>query len=112
MPIKRGEIYLTRLAGKIPGVTRTRLVLVISNDIGNRHSGTITVLPMSSQNLSQTYPFEVVLPKGAGNLSRASKVKTDQIRTLDRSNIIKYLGTVEKAFLLEIEKALRIHLAL
>ena len=112
MKIKRGEIHLARLAQKKSGVTRTRPVLVISNNIANTHSGTVTVLPLSSQHLSRTYPFEVVLPKGAGNLSKAFKVKTDQIRTLDRTTIVKYLGTVDDAFLLEIEKALRIHLAL
>jgi mRNA interferase MazF len=112
MEISRGGIFLTRLPQTDTRVTRTRPVLVISNNIGNQHSGTVTVLPITGRNLENIYPFEIVLPQDAGNLSKISKVKTDQIRTIDRSNIIKYLGSVNGTLMLEIEKALKIHLAL
>jgi mRNA interferase MazF len=112
MKIKRGEIFLTRLTQKDPGVTKTRPVLVVSNDISNQHSGTVTVIPITARNFSSVYPFEVLLPKGAGNLSKDSKVKTDQIRTLDRSKIIKHIGTVEDSIMKAVEAALKIHLSL
>ena len=112
MKINRGEIFLTKLSQKKPRITKTRPVLVISNDISNQHSGTVTVLPITSRNLSSVYPFEVVLPQGTGNLSKASKIKTDQVRTLERSSIIKYVGTVEKKVMAAVESALKIHLGL
>ena len=112
MEINRGGIFLTKLAQPDTRVTKTRPVLVISNDIANQHSGTVTVLPITSRNLVNVYPFEIVLPQGAGNLSKASKVKTDQIRTIDRCNIIKFIGALEEKTMMEIEQALKIHLSL
>jgi mRNA interferase MazF len=112
MKIDRGGIFLTRTAQPDKGVMKTRPVLVISNNIANEHSGTITVLPITSRNLAKVYPFEIELPKGFGNLSRASKLKTDQIRTIDRSSIVKFVGAVEEKTMLAVESALKIHLAL
>ena len=112
MKINRGEIFLTKLAQPNKGVMKTRPVLVISNDIANQHSGTVTVLPITSRNLAKIYPFEIVLPQGAGNISKLSKVKTDQIRTIDRSNMVKFVGAVDEKTIQDIESALKIHLAL
>jgi mRNA interferase MazF len=52
------------------------------------------------------------LTKGTGNLPKNSKVKADQIRTLDKSRIVKFIGTLEKEKIHQIDKAMRIHLAL
>jgi mRNA interferase MazF len=112
MKIKRGEIFLARLVQNDPGITRTRPVLVVSNDICNAHSGTVTVLPITARNLSDVYPFEVLLTKGVGTLAKESKVKTDQIRTLHRSNLIKSLGMVENEVMQAVESALKVHLSL
>ena len=111
MNIKRGEIYLATLdpvLGK--EISKTRPVVIVSNNKNNLFSGTVTILPISSQNLDKTYPFEVFLPKGSGNLPKNSKVKTDQIRTIDRVRIIRLIGELEKNQIADIEKAIKIHL--
>jgi len=113
MNIKRGEIYLAALdpvVGK--EISKTRPVVVISNDKNNEFSATVTVLPLSSRNLERIYPFEVFLPEGAGNLPKNSKVKADQIRTLDRSRLLTLVGSLEREDIAQIEKALKIHLEL
>jgi len=113
MNIKRGEIYLATLDpvfGK--EISKTRPVLIVSNDKNNLFSGTVTILPISSQNLDKIYPFEVLLPKGSGNLPKDSKVKADQIRTIDKMRIIRHMGTLKKDEVNDIEKAIRIHLDL
>jgi mRNA interferase MazF len=113
MNIKRGEIYLAALdpvVGK--EISKTRPVVIVSNDKNNEFSGTVTVLPVTSKNLKRIYPFEVFLSKGSGNLPKDSKVKADQIRTLDKRRIIRVIGKLRKDEIDEIEKALRIHLAL
>ena len=65
MIIKRGGIYL---AGLDPAmgyeISKTRPVLVISNDKNNTFSGTVTVLPITSKSLEKIYPFEVGVEKG------------------------------------------------
>jgi len=113
MTIKRGEIHLASLDPTIGReISKTRPVVIISNDINNRFSGTITVLPIASMNLGKIYPFEVKLPKGVGNLPKGSKVKADQIRTLDKRRIIKVIGMLGDESMARIESALKIHLEL
>ena len=113
MNIKRGEIYLAALdpvVGK--EISKTRPVVIVSNDKNNEFSGTVTILPITSKNLKRIYPFEVFLSKGSGNLPKDSKVKADQIRTLDKTRIIRLLGKLREDETNEIERALRIHLLL
>ena len=113
MNIRRGEIYLTALDPVFrKEVSKTRPAVIISNNKNNLFSGTVTILPISSQNLDKTYPFEVFLPKGSGNLPKNSKVKADQIRTVDKMRIIKLIGELKENQIEDIEKAIKIHLDL
>ncbi len=113
MSIKRGEIHLVNLDPVIGReISKTRPAVVVSNDINNRYSATITVLPITSQNLKKIYPFEVLIPKGAGNLPKDSKVKADQIRTLDKSRLVSRLGSLADDQMSAIDNAVKIHLAL
>jgi mRNA interferase MazF len=113
MNIKRGCVCLAVLDPTVGNeISKTRPVIVISNDQNNQFSTTITVLPVTPARLDKIYPFEVFLPTGEANLPKDSKVKSDQVRTLDRSRFLKTIGELSKDKVMEIEKALRIHLAL
>jgi mRNA interferase MazF len=113
MNIKRGGIYLAALDPVIGReISKTRPVAIVSNNKNNEFSGTVTILPITSKNIQKIYPFEVFIAKGIGNLPKNSKVKADQIRTLDKGRIIKFLGTLEKKEMDHIEKAITIHLDL
>ncbi len=113
MNIKRGGIYLAALDHAISKeISKTRPVFVISNDKNNEFSGTVTVLPITSKNIDKIYPFEILLPQGAGNLPKKSKIKADQIRTLDKIRLIKFIGSLENKEIAWIEKAVKIHLNL
>ena len=113
MNIKRGEVYIAAL-GPVIGreISKARPTLIVSNDRNNDFSGTVTVLPITSANLKKIYPFEVFLPKGSGGLPKNSKVKADQIRTLDKGRLAKRVGKLEREEITEIEKAMNIHLGL
>jgi mRNA interferase MazF len=113
MTIKRGEIYIAALdpvVGK--EISKTRPVVVVSNDLNNQFAATVTVLPITSMNLDKIYPFEVFLPKGSGGLPKDSKVKADQIRTLDKARMAKLLGKVDQKQTLAINRAIKIHLGM
>ena len=113
MNIKRGGIYLASLdpvVGK--EIAKTRPVVVVSNDKNNDFSSTVTILPLTSKNIRKIYPFEVFLKKGKANLPKNSKVKADQIRTLDKSRIVKFIGKLEKKEMDLLDKATLIHLDL
>ena len=113
MNIKRGDICIAALdpvVGK--EISKTRPVVIISNDKNNTFSGTVTIVPLTSKRMKRIYPFEVFLPKGIGSLPKDSKVKADQIRTLDKSRIVSILGKLDETAVKSINRALKIHLAL
>jgi len=87
-----------------------RPVVVVSNDVNNQFSGTVTVLPITSKRIEKVYPFEVFLPKGSANLPKDSKVKADQIRTLDKSRMVSHVGRLAETELRAVEKAIKVHL--
>jgi mRNA interferase MazF len=113
MNIERGCICIASLDPVIGReISKTRPVVIVSNDKNNAFSGTVTILPITSKKLKRIYPFEVFLPKGSGNLPKDSKVKADQIRTLDKSRIVSILGKLGESEVNLIDRALKIHLAL
>ena len=111
MIIRRGDICLVALDPVMGSeISKTRPALIVSNDINNRFSGTLTVLPITSKKLQKIYPFEVFLPKGMGNLPKNSKVKADQIRTLDKRRFVKFIGAVDADIMENVETAMKTHL--
>lgn len=111
MSIKRGDIYLATLDPVVGReIAKTRPVMVVSNNLNNKYGGTVTVLPVTSGHLAKIYPFEVFLKKGAANLPKNSKVKADQIRTLDKARLVKYIGSLKQDEVGKVEEAMRIHL--
>lgn len=78
MIIKRGYIYFAKLDPTVGSeINKTRPVLVISNNINNQNSKTISVIPITS-NTKVIRSFEVSVPEGEANLPKDSKVKCDQ----------------------------------
>lgn len=76
MIIKRGGIYLAALDPVIGReIANKRPVLVVSSNINNKFSGTITVVPLTSGNTEKIYPFEVFLHKGMAGLPSPQKSK-------------------------------------
>ena len=108
--IKRRDIYWVKLdPTEGSEIGKTRPAVVISNDINNELADTITVLPVTSS-VGKVYPFEVFLKKGTGNITGDSKVKANQIRTIDKKRIKERIGNITEDIMREIEKALKIHL--
>ncbi|MEA3348330.1 MAG: type II toxin-antitoxin system PemK/MazF family toxin [Pseudomonadota bacterium] len=113
MTIKRGDLYLAALDPVVGSeIAKTRPAVVVSNNLNNRYGATVTIIPVSSKKTSKIYPFELLLPKGCGNLPKISKAKADQVRTLDKARLIKYIGSLDSEMSNRLDKALRIHLNL
>jgi len=108
----RGEIYWVRLDPTLgTEIAKTRPAVIISNDIGNQYSERVIVAPITTGDLSKVHPFEVMIPAGEGGLPQTSKILLDQIRTLDKKRLGKYLGAITPERILEINRAIRISLA-
>ena len=107
---KRSEIWLVALEplkGQVIG--KTRPALIISNDTSNQYSSTVTVVPLTSS-MEKNYPFETMITKEQSGLLAHSKAKCNQIKTVDKTRLIKNTGQVLPETIKEVEEALLIHL--
>jgi mRNA interferase MazF len=110
--IKRGNIFFINLDPVIGSETgKIRPAVVVSNDINNKYSDTITVIPITS-NTGKIYPFEVFLSSGTANLEKDSKIKANQLRTVDKKRLVRKIGNLEANIIKQIEKAILIHLGI
>ncbi|MFC1815589.1 type II toxin-antitoxin system PemK/MazF family toxin [Thermodesulfobacteriota bacterium] len=90
MVVNRFDVYLTNLDPTVGSeIQKTRPCLIISPDEMNRHIRTVIVVPMTTT--GQDYPTRVKckFKKSAG------QNVIDQIRTIDKTRLIKKLGTIE-----------------
>jgi mRNA interferase MazF len=107
---KRSEIWLVSLdpvKGHETG--KTRPALIISNNISNQYSSTVTVIPLTSS-MGKNYPFEALVTKKQSGLLTHAKAKCNQIKTVDKTRLIKNTGQVLPETIKEVEEALLIHL--
>lgn len=108
--IKRGEIYIANLdpvVGSEQGGERP--VLVIQNNLGNRYSPTLIVLAITSSfNKKRQLPTHI--PIESSDMSMRSIALAEQVRTIDKSRLIHYIGSASKASMEAVDKALKISL--
>lgn len=111
--MKRGDIYFAELNPTVGAeIKKTRPVLIVSNDINNLYSDTITVIPLSSK-IDKIFPFEVYLKKSDSKLEKDGKAKCHQIRTISKKRLISNrAGFVSKDIMVFIDSALKLHLSL
>ncbi len=109
----RGDLFWVALDPTLGSeIAKTRPCLVISNDVGNQVSDRIIVAPLTSRGTDRVYPFEVRVETGEGGLTETSKIALDQIRTVDKRRIGRYVGTLAPAKMAEVDRAIRLSLAL
>lgn len=111
--IKRGDIYYANLnpvIGSEQGGARP--VLIISNDVGNRHSPTVIVAAITGRiGTKAKLPTHIFVHDNEG-LDKESVILLEQIRTIDKQRLQKYLGTLDSCCLFDVDKALSISIAL
>ena len=111
--MQRGDVYYANLDPSQGAETqKTRPVVIVSNNVANRVNDLVTVLPLTS-NVTRIYPFEVKLSAKETGLGKDSKAMAQQVRTLDKGRLgLRAAGRVPAALMVEIDAALRLHLAL
>jgi len=90
MVVKRFDVYLVALDPTIGSeIMKTRPCLVASPDEMNRHIATVIVAPMTTK--GQPYPSRVPCQFEG----KDGQVVLDQLRTVDKSRLVKYLGGID-----------------
>ncbi len=113
MKIRRGDVVLVDLApSKGSEQDKTRPAVVIQNDVGNEHSPTTIIAPMTSS-YHEPYPTDVELPADETCVEQDSVVQLNQIRTVSIPHrITDKLGSLDKAAMRDVDKAIRVSLGL
>jgi len=89
MVVKRFEVYLVNLDPTVGSeIKKTRPCLVISPDEMNRHIQTVIVAPMTTK--GRAYPTRVA----CRFQGKDGQVVLDQIRTVDKTRLVKMLGRI------------------
>ncbi|MHB8130003.1 MAG: type II toxin-antitoxin system PemK/MazF family toxin [Mobilitalea sp.] len=111
--VVRGDIFYANLQRGLGSEQQGyRPVVIIQNNIGNRHSSTTIIVPITGQVEKKAYvPTHCVLEKIDG-LEVPSMVLLEQIMTVDKSRLRRYVGRVEKEDMIRIESALKISIGL
>ena len=112
MRFKRGEIFWADLnPTKGSEINKIRPVIIVSNNIANQHSSVVTILPITS-NTKNIYPFEVLLDKKEANITYDSKIKANQIRTIDKSRLKEKIEQLSAGKMRNVDNAILLHLGI
>ena len=111
MDIRRGNIYYADLGAPVGSEQGgERPVLIIQNNVGNRHSPTVIAASITSRQNKTPLPTHVFLHAGAGNLPCDSVVLMEQVRTIDKRRLKGRVGRLNKEEMADAERAMLISL--
>ena len=111
--VRRGEIYyadLSPVVGSEQGGVRP--VLIVQNDVGNKHSPTVIAAAITSQREKAKLPTHIELRAASCGLSRDSVVLLEQIRTIDKRRLKERMGELDAPSMSHVNNALEISFGL
>ena len=112
MKIRRGDILYADLGVQYQGSMQggMRLVVVVSNNMANRHSTVITVVPLSTKIFKKrNLPTHVfVSAYRSEGLEQHSIALCEQVTALNYDRIIENIGKVDEETLARITDAVQV----
>ena len=107
-PIRRGDIFYANLNPAIGSEQADiRPVLIVQNNIGNRYSPTIVIVPITCILKKSCLPTHVIIPSSSG-IEIDSMALVEQIRTIDRSRFREYIGRINSRIQSKVDAALAV----
>ncbi len=111
--MKRGDVYyadLRPVVGSEQGGIRP--VLIIQNDVGNRHSPTIIVAAITSKMNKAKLPTHIELSAERYHMVKDSVILLEQLRTIDKIRLKDKICHLDSQIMQKVDHALLISLAL
>ncbi len=111
--MKRGDIYyadLRPVVGSEQGGIRP--VLIVQNDMGNRHSPTVIIAAITSRQNKAKLPTHISLSKSSYDMEKDSVVLLEQLRTIDKTRLKDRICHLDRKIMEQIDRALMISLEL
>ncbi|MEZ5142534.1 MAG: type II toxin-antitoxin system PemK/MazF family toxin [Acidimicrobiales bacterium] len=115
--MRRGDIVWVDLdPARSAEANKRRPAVVVSNDGANRVAeqlgrGVITVVPVTT-NTTRVYPFQILLPSDRCGLHQTSKAQAEQIRAVSIDRVGTVAGRVPPDLIEDLDRAIKLHLAL
>ena len=113
MNIRRGDIFyadLRPVVGSEQGGIRP--VLIIQNDVGNRHSPTVICAAITSKMNKAKLPTHIALSGQSVGLTRDSVILLEQIRTIDKSRLREKMGRLDGETMSKVDSAIAVSFGL
>ena len=113
MIIRRGDIYyadLRPVVGSEQGGVRP--VLVIQNDVGNKHSPTVICAAITSRMNKAKLPTHVELSTRDCDMVKDSVILLEQLRTIDKQRLREKICHIDGELLDRVDEALKVSLEL
>jgi len=111
--IRRGDIFyadLRPVVGSEQGGVRP--VLIIQNNIGNRHSPTVICAAITWKMNKAKLPTHVELDARKYDMVKDSVILLEQLRTIDKQRLKQHMGTMPTDIMARVDKALAISLSM
>ena len=111
--MKRGDIYyadLRPVVGSEQGGVRP--VLIIQNDVGNKHSPTVICAAITSKMNKTNLPTHIELNAGNYDIVKDSVILLEQIRTLDKKRLREHMGRVDDEVMHRVDSAIAVSFGL
>lgn len=111
--IRRGDIFyadLRPVVGSEQGGIRP--VLIIQNDIGNKHSPTVICAAITSRMNKAKLPTHVEIEAGKYQIVKDSVILLEQLRTIDKKRLKDRVCHLDLELLDRVDKALQVSLEL
>ena len=113
MVIKRGDIFyadLRPVVGSEQGGVRP--VLIIQNDVGNRHSPTVICAAITSKMNKAKLPTHIEIDASAYGIEKDSVILLEQLRTIDKRRLKDRVCHLDDEMLTRVDRALQVSLEL
>ena len=111
--VRRGDIYfadLSPVVGSEQGGIRP--VLIVQNNVGNRHSPTVIAAAITSQIGKARLPTHIELSARTYGLSRDSVILLEQVRTIDKRRLREKMGSLDVRLMQKVDSALTVSFGL
>lgn len=107
----RGDVYIADLGEGKPGeISGNRPVIVVQNNIANKYSTTVSVIPMTTRIIKHSLPTHIKFIDIRINKEAIALV--DQVRTIGSERLIRHEYTLDAETLHKIDDALLIQFGL
>ncbi len=113
MIIRRGDIYyadLRPVVGSEQGGVRP--VLIIQNDVGNKHSPTVIVAAITSRMNKAKLPTHIELDTRRCDIIKDSVILLEQLRTIDKQRLKERICRIDDELQSKVDRALMVSLDL